>query len=418
MGISIAAMIEAYLQALWTILLDLSPALLVGLLLAGLLHEFLPRGLIRRRLSASNMGSVFRAVMIGVPMPLCSCGVVPTAIALKNDGASKGATTAFLISTPQTGVDSILVSASFLGWPFAIFKVIAAFVTGLIGGALVNRLTHDDVESVQPDPQFDEASSHGARYRVIAVLRYAIYDLLAAIDLWILVGILIAAAISIAFPPDYLNQVSWAQGFGGMLLVLAVSLPLYVCTTGSVPIAASLITAGMPLGSALVFLMAGPATNVATIGAVYRALGAKVLSLYLAVVVFMSIALGLGFDFLLGDVQQISAHQHHEVSWISTVSAWLLCGLLIYLSALRLKRRWQSRTTVNVDEGVDLTLTVEGMSCQHCVSNVKHTLEFFDEVKEATPELSSGLVRIKGQHLDANALAAAVERAGYRVIEK
>jgi uncharacterized membrane protein YraQ (UPF0718 family)/copper chaperone CopZ len=412
-------MIERYLQALWAILLDLSPALLAGLLLAGLLHEFLPRGLIRRRLSASTMGSVFRAVMIGVPMPLCSCGVVPTAIGLKNDGASKGATTAFLISTPQTGVDSILVSASFLGWPFAIFKVIAAFVTGLIGGGLVNRLTQAEVESGQPYPQDDDHRDHRrGSYRVIAVLRYAIYDLLAVIDIWILVGILIAAAISIAFPPDYLNQVSWAQGLGGMLLVLAVSLPLYICTTGSVPIAASLITAGMPLGSALVFLMAGPATNVATIGAVYRALGAKVLGLYLAVVVIMSIALGLSFDFLLGDVQQISAHRHHEVSWVSTVSAWLLCGLMVYLSGMRLKRRWQSKTSVNVDEGADLMLKVEGMSCQHCVANVKHTLEFFDEVKEATPELSSGLVRIRGQHLDTNTLAAAVERAGYKVAEK
>lgn len=411
-------MIEAYLQALWAIMLDLSPALLAGLLLAGLLHEYLPRGLIRQRLSASTMGSVFRAVMIGVPMPLCSCGVVPTAIGLKNDGASKGATTAFLISTPQTGVDSILVSASFLGWPFAIFKVIAAFVTGLIGGGLVNRLANDRVETAQPDLRSEEEREYRGRYRVIAVMRYAIYDLLAAIDMWILVGILIAAAISIAFPPDYLTQVTWAQGFGGMLLVLAVSLPLYICTTGSVPIAASLITAGMPLGSALVFLMAGPATNVATIGAVYRALGAKVLGLYIAVVVFMSIALGLSFDFLLGDVQQISAHRHHEVSWMSTVSAWLLCSLLIYLTAMRLKRRWQSKNAVNADEGTDLMLKVEGMSCQHCVANVKHTLEFFDEVKEATPELSSGLVRVRGQQLDANTLVAAVERAGYKVVEK
>ncbi|MCP4408304.1 MAG: hypothetical protein GY807_11190 [Gammaproteobacteria bacterium] len=411
-------MIESYLQALWTILLDLAPALLAGLLLAGLLHEFLPRGLIRRRLSASTMGSVFRAVMIGVPMPLCSCGVVPTAIGLRNDGASKGAATAFLISTPQTGVDSILVSASFLGWPFAIFKVIAAFVTGLIGGGLVNRLVNDEVETAPPAPQDEGRRDRRGPYRLISVLRYAIFDLLAAIDMWILVGILIAAAISIAFPPDYLSQVSWAQGLGGMFLVLIVSLPLYICTTGSVPIAASLIAAGMPLGSALVFLMAGPATNVATMGAVYRALGGKVLGLYLAVVVFMSMALGLGFDFLLGDVQQISSHQHHQVSWVSTVSALLLCGLFVYHSGLRLKSRWPAKTAERIDHETNLTLKVDGMSCQHCVTNVKDTLEVFDEVEEATPELSSGLVRIRGESLDTNSLTAAVEKAGFKVVER
>ncbi len=131
----------------------------------------------------------------------------------------------------------------------------------------------------------------------------------------------------------------------------------------------------------------------------------------------MSIALGLGFDFLLGDIQQISVHQHHQVSWVSTVSALLLCGFFVYLSGLRLKSRWPAKTTMSIDQGVDLTLKVEGMSCQHCVANVKHTLEFFDEVKEATPELSSGLVRIRGDHLNTNSLTAAVERAGYKVVE-
>jgi uncharacterized membrane protein YraQ (UPF0718 family)/copper chaperone CopZ len=413
-------MLVDYLQELWKVLLDLSPSLLVGLMLAGVMHEFLPRGLIRRHLNESSMKSVFNAVLIGVPMPLCSCGVVPTAIGLKNEGASKGATTAFLISTPQTGVDSILVSAAFLGWPFAIFKVAAAFVTGLIGGGLANGFTGAEPSSqYQPDESEDRQETIKGTKRVVAVGRYALFDLFATIDLWILAGILIAAAIATAIPSDLLDQVELAQGLGGMLLVLAISLPLYVCTTGSVPIAASLIAIGMPPGTALVFLMAGPATNMATIGAVYRALGWRVLTVYLAVVVIMSIVFGWGFDFVLGTTQVVVPHHDHEASWISIVSAVIVCVLLVYLSSKRIRRRLRiDSASKAAQQETDLTLHVEGMSCQHCVANIKHTLERFDEVEDADPELASGVVRIKGTNLDADALGSAVEKSGYRVMGK
>lgn len=409
-------MLDAYLQELWMVLLDLSPALLAGLLLAGVLHEFLPRGLIRRRLHTPNMRSVLNAVLIGVPMPLCSCGVVPTAIGLKNEGASKGATTAFLISTPQTGVDSILVSAAFLGWPFAIFKVLAAFVTGLIGGGLVNRFTEAENGFQHAEPEGGQQYKKGA-HRIVSIGRYAVFDLFATIDLWILVGILLAAAISTAIPPDLLDHIEWAQGLGGMLLVLAISLPLYVCTTGSVPIAASLTAIGMPPGTALVFLMAGPATNIATIGAVYRALGGRVLTAYLAVVVVMSILLGLSFDFVLSGSQVSGGHHEHETSWLSTLSAVAVCVLLLFLFGRRIIRRLRSRIEVKTEQqNADLTLQVEGMSCQHCVANVKNALERFDEVKQADPDLASGVVHIRGANLDALTLRAAVERSGYRVV--
>jgi len=259
-----------------------------------------------------------------VPLPLCSCGVVPTALGLRKEGASKGATTAFMISTPQTGVDSLLVSTSFLGWPFALFKLAAAFVTGLVAGGLVNRFTESDgAFGEKPGTSGEEAGGEGMR----GVLRYSLFDLLAAIDIWIVAGVLAAALITTFIPPDYLAEQTWAHGIAGMLLVLAVSIPLYVCTTGSVPIAASLIAAGMPAGTALVFLMAGPATNVATLGAVYRALGVRVLAIYLGTVILMSILLGLGFDSLLQDVEPAAhAHAHaHGVDWMATGSA-LLCS--------------------------------------------------------------------------------------------
>ncbi len=406
-------MITTFLHNLWQVFLDLSPSLLLGLLMAGLLHAYLPKGLVHRGMSRPNLASALRASLIGVPMPLCSCGVVPAALALKNEGASKGATTSFLISTPQTGVDSLLVSAAFLGWPFALFKLAAAFVTGLVGGSLVNRFTRHEPQL----PLGDAADGDRAESRPPKVIRYAVYDLLGAIDLWILAGVVAAALITTLVPTDYFSDQAWATGIVGMLVVLSISLPLYVCTTGSVPIAASLIAAGMPAGSALVFLMAGPATNVATIGAVYRALGGRVLTIYLGTVVVMSIGLGLGFDFILGDVGQgAPVHVHGGTDWLGLGSAALVIGLMSYLSARRIQRRIREKTTLEAAGAGDLLMKVEGMTCQHCVARVKNTLEGCEGVEEAAPSLSSGMVRIRGKRLDAGFLAAAVEKAGYKVV--
>jgi len=411
MGISV--WFETFIRQLWQVMLDLSPSLLLGLFIAGLVHLYLPPGLVYRGLSRPDLRSTARASLIGVPLTLCSCGVIPTALGLRGQGASKGAITAFMISTPQTGVDALLVSASFLGWPFALFKPAVAFVTGMIGGALVNRFTVPDAEPrSMPVATAIEPSAGG----IPGALRYSLFELLAAIDLWVLAGVLVAALIATFIPPDYLAGRTWAQGLGGMLLVLAISIPLYVCTTGSVPIAASLIAAGMPAGTALVFLMAGPATNVATLGAVYQVLGTRVLAIYLGTVILMSILLGLGFDFLLqgihvGGTVPADGHGGHSPSYLAIGSALLLSGLLAYLLGLRLKamiRGWRDPAP-----GTDLVLKVEGMSCGHCVASVKKSLEGVVAVREATPDLASGLVRVRGDHLDVTDLVRAVEQAGF-----
>lgn len=402
---------QSFFAALWQVLIELSPSLLLGLLIAGLMHVYLPSGFVHRGLSRPDLRSVARASLVGVPLPLCSCGVIPTALGLRNEGASKGATTAFMISTPQTGVDSILVSAAFLGWPFAIFKVVAAFVTGIIGGALVNRLTAIDAAS-DPEP----AATEEARERgLIPVLRYAVIDLLGAIDLWILAGVLLAALLTVVLPSDYFASQGWSQGILGMLVVLAISLPLYVCTTGSVPIAASLIAAGLPAGSALVFLMAGPATNIATFGAVYRVLGRSILLIYLGTVIVMSVLFGLLFDSLLAVPAAMTAHEHSAgANWLGGLSAVILLGLMGYLSYRRIKRR----TSISTLPEPDLVLQVQGMSCQHCVSSIQQALEGLDSVDEAQPDLGAGLVRVRGAHLDVAQLVAVVEHAGYKAQHK
>jgi copper chaperone CopZ len=334
---------------------------------------------------------------------------------LRNQGASKGATTSFMISTPQTGIDSILVVGFFLGWPFAAFKVLAAFVTGVIGGTLVNRFGGYDAPAAGEGEQGEHWRS--TDNRAVAVLRYAVFDILAAIDLWLIVGILLAAAITASVPPDFLQGMAWTQGIGGMFLVLIFALPLYVCTTSSVPIAASLIAAGMPVGSALVFLMAGPATNVATVGAVYRTLGLRVLLIYLGTVIVSSIGFGMTFDFIISqDQAAVDVHEHSERAWWESASALLLIGLMLYLLWRRaLDRMRRGARFSEEDRHSAVVIQVDGMTCQHCVANVRQALESQERVDKVAIDLSSGRVQVRGAQLRRADLVSAVTNAGYRV---
>lgn len=404
---------QEFLTQLWNVSRELAPALFLGLLLAGLLHEFLPQGIIRKHLRESSLASVARAVLIGVPMPLCSCGVVPAAIGLHRQGASKAASTGFLISTPQTGADSILVTSGFLGWPFAVFKLVAAAVTGLIGGLLVGLWDKEPPSQFVAEAAPDRPSTSIAR-RLSAVVTYALNDLLAAIDVYLAIGLVVAAVIGIVIPPGFFQDLTWTQGFAGMLIALAISMPMYVCTTSSVPIAASLIAAGMPAGTALVFLMAGPATNAATIGAVYRGLGRKVLTVYLLVVAVMSILFGLLFDGLLKPSNMPHLHHHHAMFTLfdSVLAAllWLVLGALL---VRRVVQRMGARHSAVLSlTGADMNISVKGMTCPHCAASVTKAALSVPGVTTAVVDLPGSLVKIEGIG-DRTLVAKAIREAGY-----
>ncbi len=363
------------LKNIWELMLLLAPWLLLGMAIAGGLHVFLPEGFIRKHLGGNGLSGVLKAVAIGVPMPLCSCGVIPAAIGLKKDGASNGAAAGFLISTPQTGIDSILVSASFLGWPFAIFKVFSALVSGLIGGVLVNLFDKglktesanpihsgkkscccqaseeskgnetpggccsekaaveknsccggDETRASQAEAACCSSKVKSKPSQTIAgqfyeAFHFAFVVLLKDIYRWLIVGIIVAALISTLVPEGRLAEMTWTQGLGGMLAMLMISLPMYICATASVPLAASLVLAGMSPGSALVLLMAGPTTNAATMGAIYRAFGRQMLTIYLLTVAVMSIGLGLVFDRIIKVQPQELMHCHDQnpIQWICAV---------------------------------------------------------------------------------------------------
>jgi len=352
------------LLSYWQILMELSVWLLLGMLIAGLLHVLLPYGFIRRHLGKRRFASVFKAVAAGVPMPLCSCGVIPAAVGLKKEGASDGAAIGFLISTPQTGVDSILVSATFLGWPFAVFKVFSAFISGLIGGVLVNIFGRHPAHSADQSSGCHEGSccsssqqSNHASDNNNAInrswregLRFSFMQLLHDIYRWLIIGIALAAVINVFIPPNSLGRIPWTQGLLGMLAMLIISLPMYICATASVPLAASLVVAGMSPGSALVLLMAGPTTNLATMGSIYRTFGARIFFLYLTTVAVLSIGLGLIFDWVLRDLPPAAGHMHALPGWLTAAAAAILLVMFGYLAGydiyVKLRRGKKERTPV------------------------------------------------------------------------
>ena len=400
-----------YLKQVWNVLLELAPWLFVGLGAAGLLHVLVPKDFVVKHLGSSRFGSVVKAVLLGVPMPLCSCGVIPAALGIKKQGASDGAAVGFLISTPQTGIDSIFVSASFLGWPFALFKVFSAAVTGLIGGGLTQMIPAKPEETEEPGKKACAAPKKGVK----AMFDFAFNELLYMMWGWLAIGILVSAAITTWVPPDAFRNTVLATGILAMLLMLVISLPLYVCATSSVPIAAALVASGMPTGAALVFLMAGPASNLATLGAVYRGFGGKVLGIYLATISLGSIGFGYTFDFVLESAGTGGAiHAHEHTSWISMVCAAILIASLAWF-AMRDFRTWLRKQTEGNTVAEELKLNVSGMSCEGCAGKVKEALLAITAVNKVDVDIKSGDVEIGGEGLDEAALREAITGAGFGV---
>ena len=396
-----------FLHHLWSVTLELAPWLLMGAALSGVIHVVLPHDFVRRHLT--GRGSILKAVVLGVPLPLCSCGVIPAGLGLKKDGASDGAAVGFLISTPQTGVDSVLVSAAFLGWPFAIFKLAAAAVTGLVGGALTARFggPRQAIDG-STETGLDEVDSSWT-----SGLTHA-DDLIQSIWGWLAIGILVSAAITTFLPANALaSWTAWGPVVT-MLGVLVVSLPLYVCATASVPIAASLVAGGMPTGAALVFLMAGPATNVATIGAILKGFGRRILVLYMGTIIVGSVGLGILFDTWFSSTLTGAGTHGEHASWWAIASALVLAGLLLRY-ALSDAKRWLNARQMSGAQAESITIGVEGMTCGGCVSRLERELHATEGITMASVNLDPGQATVVGS-VDAEAVARIVAAAGFKPV--
>lgn len=416
--------IYLFFEKLYYLVLDMAPWLLLGFLIAGILHVVFPQGKINKLLGRSNMKSVLRAALIGIPLPLCSCGVIPTGVSIHKNGASKGAAISFLISTPQTGVDSIMVTYSLLGLPFAIVRPVIALITGIFGGSITNRL-EPVVTAVRP-PVSDKINkgSGKVKHPLIEILRYAYVEFLEDIAKWLVIGLLIAALIAVFIPDDFFATYI-KNDFLGMLIILAASIPVYVCATSSVPIAAVLMMKGISPGAALVFLMAGPATNAATISVIGNSMGRKTLIAYLATLIAGALLSGIIIDNLLPRewfIQGIAhIHEGHEHGllpfWLQLVSgiAITLFILNIFIRKLIKKIKIGRNQTETVPTAMgELRIIVRGMNCNHCKMSVETNLIKLAGIENVTADVDQELVTINGENVDLDQVKETVESIGYR----
>ena len=304
----IISMLTGLIKEIWHTIDEASLYILFGIFVAGLIQMFVDKDKIARHLGGRGIKSVLLAAICGIPLPLCSCGVIPTAISLKKNGASKGATLSFLISTPESGVDSIAISYALLDPLMTIFRPIAAFVTAIIAGILENifgkkekDVTSSPIDSCVFCNGEDKGHNHSLIQKFKYGMRYAFVDLLGDISKWLMLGIVIAGIISY-FVPQSVIENYLGHGWQAMLIMLIVGIPLYICATASTPIAAALIAKGMSPGVALVFLLVGPATNIAGILSVGKFLGKRSIIIYLLSISVCAVILGL----LLNQIYLIS----------------------------------------------------------------------------------------------------------------
>lgn len=411
--------VATFLSDFVKILSEMSPYLLLGFFFAGLLYAFIPQKKIEHYFNGKSFKSSLLASIFGIPLPLCSCGVIPTGTAFYKNGASKGGTVSFLISTPQTGVDSILATFSLMGFSFAIIRPFAALLTGITGGLITSGVTKNELDERTFQEQSEEHKSFSQK--VIDVFQYGFVEFIQDISKWLVIGLVLAAIISALIPNEFFELLNMPPIIQ-MLLILAVSIPLYICATGSIPLAAILILKGISPGAAFVLLMAGPATNAATITMIGKVLGRKSLFTYLATIIVGAISFGLIIDYILPMhwfteiAHQHLGHNHGEhLEWWQITSGILLTALIIngYVQKYLISRK---KTVINLKNSkMEIkTIKVEGMTCNHCKSNVETNLEKLSFVENAQVNLVDKTVTLEGDKLEVNKIKETINSLGYK----
>jgi len=324
--------------------------ILVGLLIAGVLKQLIPENFISAQLGQSKVSSVVKATVFGIPMPVCSCSVIPLAKSLQKEGASKGSVQSFLIATPITGADSIMATYSFFGWIFTIYRVFTSIVIAIITGIIQNYVDKKEEKqlatmsfSVNKPQEVQEVivqtncsssccstKSSNSKFSIKQSFNYAFNILFKDIYIGLFLGLIIGGLFTTFLPKEVLEPL-FKYEFLTYLAVLIISLPLYVCATASLPIAAAFLLSGMSSGGVFVFLSAGPATNSITMGVVASMFGKKSLFIYVGVIAILSIFFGYIFDTFFSDLEVFDLHSHAEhTSLLDTVSSIILFALIFY----------------------------------------------------------------------------------------
>ena len=458
-----SALVEILEKFVWqfvTLFSEMAPFLLLGFLLAGILHVWVPNHLYVPKISKTNFKSVLWSALFGIPLPICSCGVIPTSIALRKEGASKGASVSFLISTPATGVDSILATYSLLGGPFAILRPVAAFVTAMLGGLFTNVVTKNEPETGvavvgethEPHHEHEHCDCDGDHcscgqdhdedhskksfvQKVRETLEYGFVNMIGDVSKWLIIGLLLGALIA-AFVPDDFFLFLHEYPLLCMVVVLVLAMPMYTCATGSIPLALALVEKGITPGAALVLLMAGPATSFASMLVVGKAFGKRTLAAYLTSIALGALFFGFIIDtffmdtFLASMLPHASAecHGHGALGVLDYICAGLFALLIVYAKFAHKgcgghdeHHHHEGECHCNGhhhehEEPVVVTYRVLGMSCSHCKACVEKAILRLDGVLSAEADVANKELRMQwhgDDDVDETALKNAVEEAGF-----
>ncbi|MFP4381221.1 MAG: SO_0444 family Cu/Zn efflux transporter [Candidatus Sumerlaeia bacterium] len=418
-------------QATYDLWMEMGIYLIFGFAIAGILSRVIKSDMVARHLGGHSFSSVVKASLFGVPLPLCSCGVIPVGLSLYKRGASRGASTAFLISTPQTGIDSIIVTYGLLGplgLIFAVIRPIAAFANGLLGGAVVNwfeRRDNGDASTGSAEASGEacpvEKKEHlTIRQHIVKGFKYGFVEFPQDIAKWLVIGIVAAGVVAYLLPADgqFLSRYL-GSGFVPMLVMAVAGIPFYICATASVPFVAVLVAGGLSPGAALVFLMTGPATNTATLILLSRELGKRSAIIYLLSIVVTSFAFGYMLDLWIKDVPAFEAgHSHEGAALWRTLGGLALLVIVLYAMYERIKSWFYFRGKEAAMSGPVTEVHVSGMTCENCARHVAQAAEKVNGVETASVDLNENLLKISGQNFDLESLHKAVSAAGYEVVEK
>ncbi len=424
--------------------IDMAPYLVLGLVFAGLLNLLFSKETVARHLGTNNFWSVLKAAMLGVPLPLCSCGVIPSSVFMKKSGASNGATVSFLISTPQTGIDSIIATYGMMGPVFAIFRPFAALFMGVVGGTTVmaadkflpEKAAHTDAGSSGAGDACEDghcpsgecsagsgqAEGKSEKKSVIRrFFKYSFMDFVDDISVQFIFGLLIAGVISYSIPDGFFENASFNSGIIGMLVMMAIGIPLYVCATASIPIALTLMMKGFSPGVAFVFLATGPATNAASISILLKVLGKRTTGLFLLSISLSSIAMGYLLDFIFSLVGISPLHYMNHEHGAGMIGKNLSVIISIAFAAIIAASIWRKFIQPRISkrnqmEGSKETrIVIDGMSCNHCVMNVEKAIRAVPGVERVEVRLNEGAAYIEGR-FNLDALVKSIEAVGYKVV--
>jgi len=393
----------------WLLLFRMSIYLVMGFVFAGVIHQFLRPEFISRHLGKSSFLSVLKATLFGVPLPLCSCGVIPPAESLRVAGASTGAALAFLISTPTTGVDSILATYGMLGGIFTTFRILGAVLIGIVAGIMSNLFGGRSAGSCE----ISQANNGKISFDIREVFRYGFFELYPSIARWLFAGIIIGGFISYLLPEQAIPA-SIGTGWPAYFIMALIGTPLYVCATGSIPVAVSLISKGMSVGSGFVFLVVGPATNTVTMLFVWKFLGRRNLLIYLVSIVAGAILLGRVLDAIFLKYQfavPAALHIHRTGSFIlSLISSILLVCLGIFFFIQNLVRKKKVKGA-----HFCFIFSVPDISCQHCVRTIEKNLSRLAGVNSVRVDIKSKEVNVCCADDIPEQIKEVLEDAGYPV---